>query len=140
MNLEMALDILKKSGIRMTPQRYAVLSYLYEHQTHPTADEIYKALEKKFPNMSVATVYNNLRAFKELGLVQELTYGDHSSRFDADISEHYHLICTQCGSISDLFNIEIPNIEQAISEQTGYKIDYKRVEIYGVCPKCQTIH
>ncbi|MBE3555249.1 MAG: transcriptional repressor, partial [Thermicanus sp.] len=82
--IERAVDVLKGTGVRMTPQRYAILAYLLETKRHPTADEIYKALESRFPSMSVATVYNNLKLFKEAGLVRELTFGDHSSRFDAD--------------------------------------------------------
>ncbi len=68
--LKEALEMLKNTGVRITPQRHAILEYLVESMTHPTADEIYKALEGKFPNMSVATVYNNLRVFKEVGLVK----------------------------------------------------------------------
>jgi Fur family peroxide stress response transcriptional regulator len=80
--LKEALDTLKQTGVRITPQRHAILEYLIQSMTHPTADDIYKSLESKFPNMSVATVYNNLRVFREVGLVKELTYGDASSRFD----------------------------------------------------------
>ena len=90
--LQEALTTLKKSGVRITPQRHAVLEYLMQSMKHPTADEIYKALEDKFPNMSVATVYNNLRVFLDIGLVRELTYGDSSSRFDCNTSDHYHII------------------------------------------------
>lgn len=49
--------------------------------------------------MSVATVYNNLRVFRESGLVKELTYGDASSRFDFVTSDHYHAICENCGKL-----------------------------------------
>ncbi len=90
LGLEQALNKLKTMGVRMTPQRHAILSYLLDTIIHPTADEIYKALSPRFPSMSVATVYNNLKVFIEAGLVRELTYGDHSSRFDANLSDHYH--------------------------------------------------
>src|SRR4051795_241451 len=95
--LEQGLTKLKTSGVRMTPQRHAILAYLLNTMTHPTADEIYKALAPRFPSMSVATVYNNLKVFIEVGLVREMTYGDHSSRFDADMSDHYHALCESCG-------------------------------------------
>jgi len=65
--LQDAVERLKQSGVRITPQRFAVLEFLVNAKSHPTADEIYKALEGKFPNMSVATVYNNLRVFREMG-------------------------------------------------------------------------
>jgi len=134
--LSEALDKLKNNGVRMTPQRHAILSYLLHSLNHPTADEIYKALESKFPNMSVATVYNNLKVFMESGLVRELTYGDSSSRFDADMSEHYHATCVGCGKIVDF---EIPafmDAEIAASEQTNFHVQGHRFEVYGTCPDC----
>src|SRR5699024_11805864 len=111
LRLRKALDRLKVSGVRITPQRHAVLEYLLNSMTHPTADEIYKALEDKFLNMSVATVYNNLRILKELGLVRELTYGDDSSRFDSNTDEHYHIICDECGKIVDFHYPTLDEIE-----------------------------
>ena len=105
-HLKDALEMLKKSSVRITPQRHAILEFLTHSMSHPTADEIYKALEGKFPNMSVATVYNNLRVFREVGLVKELTYGDSSSRFDFVTSDHYHVICVNCGSIVDFHTLD----------------------------------
>lgn len=136
MELDTALDKLKSTGVRMTPQRYAILSFLLESMSHPTADEIYRALADKFPSMSVATVYNNLKVFIEAGLVRELTYGDDSSRFDADMSEHYHAICNQCGKISDFEFPSLTDIERAAAEHTGFHVHGHRMEVYGVCRSC----
>lgn len=137
-HLSEALEKLKNNGVRMTPQRHAILSYLLHSLNHPTADDIYKALESKFPNMSVATVYNNLKVFMETGLVRELTYGDDSSRFDADMSDHYHATCVSCGKIVDF---EIPpfiEAEFAASKQTNFHVQGHRFEVYGTCPECTT--
>lgn len=132
-----AIEALKQTGVRMTPQRHAILQYLITTMGHPTADEIYRALEKNFPNMSVATVYNNLRLFKEAGLVRELTYGDSSSRFDANLKEHYHAICTKCGKITDFEHESLSVIEKSAAKSTGYQVKSHRMEIYGICPTCQ---
>ncbi len=134
--LKEALEMLKNTGVRITPQRHAILEYLVESMTHPTADEIYKALEGKFPNMSVATVYNNLRVFKEVGLVKELTYGDASSRFDYVTSQHYHVICEKCGKIVDFHYGGLEKLEDEAAKATGFVINSHRLEIYGVCPEC----
>ncbi|EEL52209.1 transcriptional repressor [Bacillus cereus] len=134
--LKEALEMLKNTGVRITPQRHAILEYLVESMTHPTADEIYKALEGKFPNMSVATVYNNLRVFKEVGLVKELTYGDASSRFDYVTSQHYHVICEKCGKIVDFPYGGLEQLEDEAAKATGFVINSHRLEIYGVCPEC----
>lgn len=134
--LKSTVEQLKTKGIRMTPQRHAILAYLMDTMTHPTADEIYRNLEAKFPNMSVATVYNNLRVFKEVGLVRELTYGDSSSRFDANVSDHYHAICTECGKIKDFDYPALGSVEQQAEKETGFQISSHRMEVYGVCQDC----
>jgi Fur family peroxide stress response transcriptional regulator len=136
--VEKAVEILKNTGVRMTPQRHAILAYLLDTMSHPTADEIYKALEGKFPNMSVATVYNNLRVFKDAGLVRELTYGDASSRFDANIAEdHYHAICSECGSIHDFHFPALTEAEKEAARTVGFKVTGHRMEVYGICEDCQ---
>ncbi|WP_244996505.1 peroxide-responsive transcriptional repressor PerR [Caldifermentibacillus hisashii] len=134
--LKEALDTLKVSGVRITPQRHAILEYLINSMAHPTADEIYKALEGKFPNMSVATVYNNLRVFKDVGLVKELTYGDSSSRFDFTTHDHYHAICESCGKIVDFQYPGLDEVEQFASHVTDFKVSHHRLEVYGLCPDC----
>ncbi|CEI83180.1 peroxide operon regulator [Oceanobacillus oncorhynchi subsp. incaldanensis] len=135
--LRQAIDTLKKSGVRITPQRHAVLEYLLNSMTHPTADDIYKALEGKFPNMSVATVYNNLRVLKDIGLVRELTYGDASSRFDCNTSDHYHIICNQCGKIVDFHYPSLEEVESLAEQVTGFDVSHHRLEVYGTCNACK---
>lgn len=136
MQLKDALDTLKTASVRITPQRHAILEYLIQCMTHPTADDIYKALEGNFPNMSVATVYNNLRVFREAGLVKELTYGDAASRFDFVTNDHYHMICECCGKIVDFHYPALNEVEQFASQVTGFKVNSHRLEVYGTCPEC----
>lgn len=135
-----ALDQLKNNGVRITPQRHAILTYLMESMSHPTADEIYRSLEPRFPNMSVATVYNNLKMLIEAGMVRELTYGDNSSRFDADVSNHYHVICEKCGKIEDFMYPTLEEVERQAEEATGFEIHGHRLELHGVCKECRTKH
>ncbi len=135
--LQEALDLLRDSGVRITPQRHAVLEYLIKSMKHPTADEIYKALEGKFPNMSVATVYNNLRVFREIGLVRELSYGDASSRFDFKTSDHYHIICNSCGKIVDFHYPKLDEVESLAEQVTGFNVSHHRLEVYGECDDCK---
>ncbi|ENH96596.1 Fur family transcriptional regulator [Gracilibacillus halophilus YIM-C55.5] len=135
--LQEAIDKLKSSGVRITPQRHAVLEFLLNADTHPTADDIYKALEGKFPNMSVATVYNNLRVFREIGLVRELTYGDSSSRFDCNTEKHYHIICESCGKIVDFHYPSLDEVESLAEQITGFDVSHHRMEVYGECQECK---
>lgn len=134
---EMAIDKLKATGVRMTPQRHAILSYLLASKNHPSVDEIYKSLGKQFPSMSVATIYNNLKVFLEVNLVRELTYGDGASRYDAVMSDHYHAICEKCGSIKDFEFTPLYEVERLAAEATGYIVSRHRLEVYGICSECE---
>lgn len=135
--MKKAINTLKDSGVRITPQRHAVLEYLLTSMTHPTADEIYKALEHRFPNMSVATVYNNLRVLRQIGLVRELTFGDDSSRFDSNMSDHYHITCNVCGEIVDFDYPALDEVESLAEQVTGFHVTHHRMELYGKCESCQ---
>ncbi|TCP21651.1 Fur family peroxide stress response transcriptional regulator [Scopulibacillus darangshiensis] len=134
--LREAIERLRGTGARITPQRRGILEYLVETKSHPTADEIYKKLEKKLPHMSSATVYNNLKTLKKAGLVSELTYGDHSSRFDIETSDHYHIICLDCGKIRNFRFPVLTEIEAFAETITSYKVKSHRMEVYGICPEC----
>jgi Fur family peroxide stress response transcriptional regulator len=137
--LQHAVEHLKSEGVRMTPQRYAILEYLMHSKSHPTADEIYRALSPHYPSLSVATVYNNLKLFIEAGLVRELTYGDDSSRFDADLSDHYHAICKRCGEIVDFEHPPMVEVEKEAAQRTGFRVYGHRLEVYGLCPACAAL-
>ncbi|ACX67726.1 Fur family transcriptional regulator [Paenibacillus sp. FSL H8-0457] len=136
-SVQHALEQLKTTGVRITPQRHAILTYLVESMGHPTADEIYRALEPNFPSMSVATVYNNLKMFIEAGMVRELTYGDNSSRFDANVSDHHHVICQSCGKIEDFSYPSLEDVGVQAEKSTGFEVKGLRMELYGLCKSCQ---
>lgn len=123
----------------MTPQRYAILEFLMESRDHPTADDIFRALSPQYPSLSVATVYNNLKLFVDAGLIRELTYGDDSSRFDSDLSDHYHAICTRCGTMVDFDHPPVRDVEEAAAQRTGFLVQGHRLEVYGLCPTCASL-
>ncbi|MBX6394914.1 MAG: transcriptional repressor [Alicyclobacillaceae bacterium] len=132
-----AVGLLKERGVRITPQRTAILQYLLSHRTHPTADEIYRAIQPLYPNVSVATVYNNLRAFQEAGLVRELTAGDHASRFDVNMAPHHHAICDSCGKIVDFYYPHVDGVDQILEREFGFAVSEQRIEVHGVCRECR---
>ena len=131
------LQQLRNKGVRMTPQRVAMLEFLASVDTHPTAEEIYKALTTDNPQVSVATVYNNLNMFIKEGVIRELTYGDNASRYDFDLGQHYHAVCDICGKVVDLYYPVLEDVEKAAEQLTGFKVRGHRMEVYGVCPDCK---
>lgn len=137
--LHFAIKLMKTSNIKVTSQRIAVLEYLLNSKLHPTADEIYKALEYRFPSISPATIYNNLRVLCDVGLVRELTYSHTSSRFDGNTTDHYHIMCDGCGQVMDFYYPILEEVEAAAEQLTSFKVSHHRLEIYGECKACQTL-
>jgi Fur family peroxide stress response transcriptional regulator len=124
----------RSMGIKLTPQRLAILEFLEDNKSHPSAEEIYREVKQKYPMMSFATVYNTLEALKQRGNVTELTIDPERRRYDPDTGYHHHLICTRCKTIIDIhadLSIDIPD-----AERDDFEIEGNHVEFYGVCPRC----
>jgi Fe2+ or Zn2+ uptake regulation protein len=99
---------LEKSGLRCTPQRYAVMAFLMEQNSHPTAAEIFQAVNRVDPRSSRATTYNNLRDLVRAGLVREVAVEGRAARFDAKGMRHHHFICDRCGDVEDVKWYDLP--------------------------------
>lgn len=121
----------------MTPQRQAVLQYLDQTESHPTAEAVHDWLASRMRGVSLATVYNILHLYRDLGIVMELNYGDTSTRYDGNFENHYHITCNKCGGVFDYDRDLIEGIEEQAERDTGFKAVCHRVEFTGVCPDCQ---
>ncbi|KRN03362.1 Fe2+ Zn2+ uptake regulation protein [Levilactobacillus senmaizukei DSM 21775 = NBRC 103853] len=139
--LNQALQTLKSHHVRVTPQRRVILTYLVTHHNHPAVETIFTSLADELPNLSMATVYNTLNLLVDLGIVIELPNDNGGLRYDFYGRPHYHVICENCGKITDVFAPNFAEIERSLndqaSEQTGYLITSNHVEVYGLCPECQ---
>lgn len=131
--------LLEDKGLKITPQRYAILKFLQQTSGHPTADEVVEHLNRDLPMTSRATVYNTLKALCEVGLVHEVTHQAGVSRYDANIDAHHHFICRRCGKLEDLDWQTFGGLDtQSISERR-YTIEDIEVIVRGVCKDCQTL-
>jgi Fur family peroxide stress response transcriptional regulator len=99
--LEDLVSTLREEGFRITPQRVAILDYLLETDDHPSAEYIHKIIKKKYPMVSLSTVYKTLDLLREKKLVNEIEV-DGESRFDAHTDAHINLVCMNCGKIDDI--------------------------------------
>src|SRR6202051_1905766 len=99
---------LEDCGLRCTPQRYAVMAFLKEHAGHPTAAEIFEAVNRMDPRSSRATTYNNMRDLVRAGLVREVAVEGRAARFDAKSTRHHHFICDRCGNLEDMAWYDVP--------------------------------
>jgi Fur family peroxide stress response transcriptional regulator len=129
---------LKGSGLRCTPQRYAVMAFLMQHNRHPTAVEIFEAVNRVDSRSSRATTYNNLRDLVQAGLVREVAVEGRAARFDAKDMRHHHFICDRCGKVEDIEWYDVPT---TASRSLGKRILRECELIFrGLCAKCAPRH
>lgn len=114
-------------------QRDAVYAELCSRKDHPTADELYLSLKSEFPALSLATVYRNLSLLESEGKVLKIN-GNHSDRYDGDVSEHPHFICEDCGRVIDISLSVEPEIN---TDNFNGIIKGKAVICTGYCEECK---
>lgn len=126
---------IKSAGLRMTPQRMAIVEFLEGNTDHPSAEDIFRAVSKKFPGISIATIYNTLDILRKKGLIEILEIDPERKRCDPNIQPHHHFICKRCKRIHDIFrDIRIDMPEE---ELRGFRIYGSRIEFFGLCERCQ---
>jgi Fur family transcriptional regulator, peroxide stress response regulator len=132
------IERLKNKGVTLTPQRMAVAEFLNKRNDHPTADEIHKGIQKRYPSMSIATIYSTLELFKGLGEIQELSIRKRGKAcFDPNPNIHHHLLCRKCGKIVDI-NFDHPSNCPIIAKENinGCKVEEVQAYLYGICSEC----
>ncbi len=125
---------LEETGLRCTPQRFAVMAFLVENDRHPTAAEIFQAVNRVDPRSSRATTYNNLRDLVQAGLVREVAVEGRAARFDAKGMPHHHFICDGCGSVEDM---EWYDVRKPALRSLGKRVLRECELIFrGLCANC----
>ena len=130
-----AFETLSRYNIKPSPQRMAIMTYLLEHKTHPTIEEIYKSLSPDMPTLSKTTIYNTLYLFVENGAASMLTINEKTTCYDYDTSPHAHFICKKCNKVTDLF-YGVENMIPSRQEIEGNRIVDMQVYYRGICKDC----
>jgi Fe2+ or Zn2+ uptake regulation protein len=134
MNANAIKHSLEESGLRCTSQRHAVMAFLVDHSGHPTAAEIFEAVNRVDPRSSRATTYNNLRDLVKAGLVREVAVEGRAGRFDAKGARHHHFICDRCGNVEDMDWYDVP---KPASRSLGKRVVRECQLIFrGLCTQC----
>ena len=120
-------------------QREAILDVMKENRTHPTAEEIYKLVLEKEPQISKSTVYRNINILVDLGKIRKLNMTVGPDRYDYLYKEHLHAICEKCGKIFDFYyDIDKDKISNELLKQIEKNIDINSIIIYGICEDCKS--
>lgn len=131
---------LRNAGLKVTLPRVKILQILENnHVRHMSAEDIYKSLMDSGEEVGLATVYRVLTQFETAGLVTRHNFEGDSSVFELNQGDHHdHLVCIECGLVEEFVDLEIEDRQEKIAKEKGFEITDHSLNIYGVCPKCQS--
>lgn len=132
-------QLLKANGLKFTIQREVILEMLYNSDEHLTPEALHHLIQEKHPdlNTGIATVYRTLSLLEDSDMVTSLSFGAQGKKYELGAKDHHdHLICTQCGNITEFVDEEIEERQKKISEALGFKMQEHSMQIYGICKFC----
>lgn len=135
----MANAKVKAKDYRLTKQRLVILDWVRKNHIHPNTEKVYKGVKKKLKNISLATVYRNLRFLADHGLLKQFMV-DKVAHFESRVDSHVHFVCEKCHGIEEIKNSkDVPLIRELknIADKSDFYIRSENYEIRGVCSKCK---
>jgi len=133
-------QLLKKNSLKFTIQREVILETLYNSDEHLTPESLHHLIQEKYPDLKtgIATVYRTLALLEESNMVTSLSFGAQGKKYELGAKEHHdHLICTECGTITEFVDEEIEARQHLITKELGFKMSDHSMQIYGICKNCQ---
>ncbi len=133
--------LLKKNALKFTIQREVILETLYGSDEHLTPESLHNLIQDKFPDLKtgIATIYRTLSLLEDSHMVTSLSFGAQGKKYELGAKNHHdHLICTNCGTITEFVDKQIEDRQHKIADELGFKMKDHSMQIYGICSKCQT--
>ena len=127
-------ELLKSYHLKVTPQRVAIIEELVSHG-HMNIEELYQALTKRFPSISLATIYKNINAMVEKDFVQEVKIPEQKSKFELTKESHAHVVCRECRKVEDIV-VGTEAILGEVKDLSHYQIEKNDLVFTGLCPEC----
>ncbi len=133
---------LKESGLKITPQRRAIINILLDNgNRHLSSEEIYDLVRENCPEIGLATVYRTMQLLDDIGVISKLNLDDGCIRYELDLNKsdshnHHHLICKKCGDIIEVEDDLMDNVEKEIQTTYKFKILDHDIKFYGLCENC----
>jgi len=134
-------ELCSTHGIAVTHQRQVLYEVMQKLPGHPSPEEVYAAVKKRIPAISLATVYKNLHIFIESGVFKEMSMHHGSLRVEMNSHVHHHLVCSRCKAISDIPESDVNKL-LGLSPRNkrlpgGFQIERLAIDVIGLCAKCQ---
>lgn len=128
----------KEAGLTTTHQRMVIYRVLVESRDHPSPELVYERVSREIPEISRATVYKNIHTFIDAGVLREVNELHQTSRLDANLERHHHLLCTRCKKVVDFQDDQLDGVRASKREPDGFLVAEYRVEARGLCPDCRS--
>ncbi|HUJ28825.1 MAG TPA: Fur family transcriptional regulator [Myxococcales bacterium] len=131
----------RQHGLSLTHQRLAIFEALATSREHPSAEQIHRAVQRRIPTLSLATVYKNLEALKAIGAVADVNPLHEEGRYEAALpgtgagKPHHHLVCVSCKKVRDLHDRDLDRLR--VRDVQGFEVRAVRVQAEGLCPECR---
>ncbi len=134
-------SLLKKNNLKFTIQREVILETLYNSDEHLTPESLHHLIQDKYPDLKtgIATVYRTLALLEDSSMVTSLSFGAQGKKYELGAKNHHdHMICTECGNITEFVDEQIEERQHKIADELGFKMSDHSMQIYGICKECQT--
>ncbi|MCW5851039.1 MAG: transcriptional repressor [Anaerolineae bacterium] len=132
------VDRLRQNGLRITPQRVAILEAITDKDGHITADEIFARINPLFPYVDISTVYRTLDYLTENGLLNVINLGTGRAEYElVSRPPHHHLVCRHCKQVISIDGELVQPLRDALLHQYGFAADIRHFAIFGLCRACR---
>jgi Fur family ferric uptake transcriptional regulator len=130
---------LQEKKLKLTSQRKMILMTFLDQPGHISAEDLFQRARQKQANVGFATVYRTLKHLTLCGLARELDFGEGRVKYEPEFNRqhHDHMICNSCGVYIEFLNPQIEELQEQVSRKHGFKIVSHRMQLYGICQKCQ---
>jgi Fur family peroxide stress response transcriptional regulator len=134
--INMRKDVKYDDGRKYSRKREAILKAIQSTTCHPTAQWVYEKLKPRIPDLSLGTVYRNIKLFRREGKLISVGVVNGEERFDGFTAPHPHCVCERCGRVFDLSCPGETELAPLAKSLVGFAADLRKTVFYGICPEC----